>query len=68
VHDLVLDVEVEFATQEAAQVLVNEVVESVAGCVAAQVRLQTGVIRLFAVGACVCLAEFGDPSSELAVS
>ena len=31
VHDFVLDVEVEFPTQEAAQVLVNEVVERVAG-------------------------------------
>jgi hypothetical protein len=37
VHDLVLDVEVQLPAQEAAEVLVDEVVEGVAGGVALEV-------------------------------
>ena len=40
VHDFVLDVEVELPAQEAAQVLVDEVVEGVASGVAVEMRLQ----------------------------
>ena len=45
VHDFVLDVEVQLPAQEAAQVLVDEVVEGVAGGVAVQVRLKPACSR-----------------------
>ena len=49
VHDFVLDVEIQLPAQEMPQILVDEIVEGVAGGVAAQVRLQPGVVGFLAV-------------------
>jgi len=51
VHHLVLDVEVELPPQEAAQVLVDEVVEGVARGVAVEMHAQARRLRSGAVGA-----------------
>ena len=45
-HDLVLDVEVEFPAQEAAQILVDEVIECVPGSGLRQVLLQHRAVFL----------------------
>ena len=51
VHDFVLDVEVEFPPQKAAQVLVDEVVESVPGGVLREMLLKTVRSLFLSVGA-----------------
>src|SRR5581483_9694647 len=50
VHHLVLDVEVELAPQEAAQVLVDEVVEGVPRSVVREVLLQERAVRVLLGG------------------
>ena len=61
VHHLVLDVEVQLAAQEGAEILVDEVVEGVARGVAVEVHAQPRVVGLGAVGADVLGAQLADP-------
>jgi hypothetical protein len=58
VHHLIFDVEVELTTEEAAKILVDEVVEGVPCGVAAEVGLKARVIGFFSGGGDVRLGEF----------
>ena len=49
-HDLVLDVEVELAAQEAAEILVDEVVEGIARRVLVELLLEEGTLRVLLGG------------------
>ena len=62
VHDLVLDVEIEFAPEKAAEVLVDEIIEAVAGGVIAQMFFQERAIGILFRG---CFGgKSGLPSSS----
>ena len=59
-YDFVLDEEVQLATEEGLEILVDEVVEGVASSVAPEVRLQPRVVGLFAARHDVRLAQLDD--------
>ena len=63
-HDLVLDIKIQFPAQKSAQVFVDEVVKRVAGDVAVQVGTQAAVVGPGTVGLDVGLAQPFDPGNK----
>jgi hypothetical protein len=67
-HHLVLDIEVQFAAQEAAKVLVDEIVEGVARGVALQMPFEARIAWRLAVQVNMRFPKFGNPRGESGIS